>query len=125
MESLIAVLTASTTVMLNNVLQNSSSLGNQQRSPLKRPASPLPDLKDGLKLCLSSFCEKKGLSEDCATAAIAALDANGYSPYELDDEKLNIGRIRELTGFNEGQVIGLRKFAGEWIEQQDAKRARI
>ena len=48
MESLVAVLTASTTVMLNNMLQHSHGSGTQPSLPAKRPGSPLPDVKDWL-----------------------------------------------------------------------------
>lgn len=125
MESLIAVLTASTTVMLNNVLQNSQSSGSQQSPPQKRPASPLPDIQDWLRLCLCSFGEERGLSEDIVTTAIAALDSKAYTPNELGDDRLDIDRICKLTNLPEGVVVGLRKFASEWVKRQTGKRARF
>ena len=67
-ESLIAVLTASTTIMLSNVLQNSQ----------KRPTSPLPDTQDWLHVHFCSFGEERGLSKDIITAVVAALGAKGY-----------------------------------------------
>lgn len=125
MYSLIAVLTASTTIMLNNVLQNSQSSGSQQSPLANQPASPLPDVQDWLCLCLHSFGEERGLSEDVITAAIVALDGKGYTLNKLGDDRLDVDRICKLTNLPEGVIIGLRKFAGEWVKRQATKHARF
>jgi len=125
MDSLVAVLTASTTVMLSNMLQNSQGSGSQQNPLTKRPASPLPDARDWLRICVRSFGEERGLSEDVVTATIAVLDTKGYTPNELGDDRLDIDRICELTNLPEGVIVGLRKFTSEWVKRQSAKRARL
>ncbi|KAF9778350.1 hypothetical protein BJ322DRAFT_1114163 [Thelephora terrestris] len=125
MESLVAVLAASTTVMLNNMLQSSHASGSQQKPPTKRPASPLPDVKDWLHLCLRSFGEERGLMDDVVSAAIVALKAKGYTPNELCSDKLDVDRICKLTNLPEGVVIGLQIFSSEWVDRQTSKRARV
>lgn len=111
--------------MLNNMLQTSQSSASQREPPAKRPASPLPDVQDWLELCLRSFGEDRGLTEDVVTATIATLDEVGYTPKELGDDRLNIGRIHELTRLPEGVILGMRNFAREWVQRQSAKRARF
>lgn len=124
LESLVAVLAASTTVMLNNMLQGAPNLGSQQ-GPQKRPNSPLPEACDWLHLCLDSFGEERGLPKSTIATAITALAEKSYSPHELGDAQLDINRISELTGLPEGVVVGLRNFAGEWVRRQTAKRSRL
>lgn len=120
LESLVAVLAASTTVMLNNMLQGSPNLGGQQ-GPQKRPNSPLPEAGDWLHLCLNSFGEERGLPESTIAAAITGLAEKSYTPHELGDAQLDIDRVSELTKLPEGVVVGLQKFAGEWVRRQTTK----
>ena len=124
-ESLVAVLAASTTVMVNNMLQNSENQASQPSQPAKRPASPLPEVRDWLNLCISSFGEERGLPRDTITTAIATLAAKSYTPHELGNDRLDIDHISELTNLPEGVVVGLRNFAGEWVKRQTAKRSRL
>lgn len=92
---------------------------------MKRPASPLPEVRDWLRLCLSSFGEERGLSGDAVTTAVSALAAKSYTPYELGNNRLDISHISELTNFPEGVVVGLQNFASEWVKRQNAKRSRL
>jgi hypothetical protein len=124
LDSLVAVLAASTTVMLNNMLQGSPNLGSQP-GPHKRPPSPLPEAQDWLRLCLNSFGEERGLPKDTISTAITALAEKSYTPHELGDARLDIDRVSELTRLPEGTVVGLRNFAGEWVRRQTAKRSRL
>jgi hypothetical protein len=101
-----------------------SGLGNQLASSLKRPPSPLPDVHEELNHLMDSFGKFHGLSNEAVKSAFTALHDKEYSPFVLGDKDLDIKRIRELTGLNEGTVLGLRQFAGEWVERQRAKRAR-
>ena len=73
---------------------------------------------------MRSFGKSQGLSNEIVEAAIPVLNEKGYSPFVLQDKNLDIARIMELTGFSEGAVCGLRQFAGNWVERQEAKRAR-
>ena len=85
-KSLIAVLAASTTVIVNNMLQNSQNPGSQLSQPTKWPASPLPEVQDWLNICISSFGEERGLSRNTIAMAIAALAAKSYTPHELGND---------------------------------------
>ena len=72
---------------------------------------------------MRSFGKLHGLSDEIVESAFVALQEKEYSPFVLQDKDLDIARIRELTGLNEGAVLGLRQFAGSWVERQGAKRA--
>ena len=125
MESLVTVLAASTTIMLNNMMQNSQASGSQQSPLAKRPASPLPNVEDWLHICVRSFGERRKLPEAEITKAITILGKKGYTPYELGNENLKIDRICELTDLTEGVVVGLQSFSKDWVERQTVKRARV
>ena len=124
-KSLVAVLAASTTVMVNNMLQNSQNPGSQLSQPTKQPASSFPEVQDWLSICISSFGEERGLSRDTIAMAITALAAKSYTPHELGNDRLDIDHISELTGLPEGVVVGLRNFTSEWVKRQTAKRSRL
>jgi hypothetical protein len=113
-------------MMMNHMMHGGLNLGpgNQSASPLKRPLSPLPDVHEELDLLMDSFGRFHGLSDEVVRSASKALQDEGYSPFVLRDKELNTARIRELTGLSEGAVLGLRQFAGEWVDRQRAKRAR-
>lgn len=98
--------------------------GSQPVSVPKRPLSPLPDVHEELELLIHAFGKFHGLSDEVIDSAFIALHGTGYSPFVLKDKELDVARIKELTGFNEGTVLGLRQFAGDWVERQGAKRAR-
>ena len=127
MESIIALAAVSTTMMANHMMQSgfNTGLATQPASVPKRPLSPLPDVREELHLFMRSFGEFHGLSEETVESASTALKEKGYSPFVLQDKSLDIARIQELTGLNEGTVYGLRQFAGKWVEKQEAKRARL
>lgn len=69
------------------------------------------------------FGKLHGLSDEMVEAAISALDKQGYSPFVLQDKNLDVTKIEQLMGFNEGVVCGLWQFAGNWVERQNAKCA--
>ena len=113
-------------MMMNHMMQSAvnPNLGSQPVSSLKRPLSPLPDIHEELNLFMHSFGQFHGLSDEVIKSALAALQDKGYSPFVLKDKDLDVARIRELTGLNEGAVLGLRQFAGDWVERQKVKHAR-
>ncbi|KAF9778377.1 hypothetical protein BJ322DRAFT_1114188 [Thelephora terrestris] len=125
-ESMLTLMVASNTMMMNHMVQNglNSGLGNQLSPGLKRPLSPLPDVCGELKLFMNSFGEFYRLSNGVVEAAFTALQDKGYSTFVLGDKDLDIKRIGELTGLSEGVVLGLRQFAGDWVERKQAKRGR-
>ena len=105
-------------------MQNRLGVGNQITQDLKRPLSPIPDVHEELDLFMISFGKFSGLPDEEVKPAFMALKAKRYSPFVLADKELNIKRIGELTSFKEGDVLGLRKFADDWVERQKSKRAR-
>ena len=114
LDSLVSVLAASTTVMLNNMLQGSPNLGSQL-GPQKQLPSPLPEAQDWLHLCLNSFGKERGLPKDTISTAITTLTEKSYTPHELGDAWLDIDHVSKLTRLPEGTVVGLQNFAGEWV----------
>jgi len=125
-ESVLALTVASATMMMNHMMQSTlnPNLANQPVLSLKRPLSPLPDVHEELNLFMHSFGQFHGLSDEIIGSAFVALQDKGYSPFVLKDKDLDVARIRELTGLNEGAVLGLRQFAGDWVERQKVKRTR-
>jgi hypothetical protein len=113
-------------MMMNHFIQNNLDSTTRKKSPptQKHPLSPLPDVREELQLLMESFQKFYGLSDEETESAITALKEKGYTPFVLQDKSLDVGRIGELTGLNEGAVLGLRQFAGNWVERQEAKRTR-
>ena len=113
-------------MMMNHMMQNTlnPNLGNHLIPNLKRPLSPLPDVREELRLLIHSFGQFHRLPDEIVESAFAALQDKGYSPFVLKDKDLDIARVMELTNLNEGTILALRQFAGEWIERQKVKRAR-
>jgi len=113
-------------MMMNTVMNGGfgAGPGNQPVLTQKRPLSPLPDVHEELKLLMHSFGEFHGLSNEAIDFAFTALHDAGYSPFVLKDKELDLTRIKELTDFSEGAVLGLRQFAGDWVERQKPKRCR-
>lgn len=107
-------------------MQNGLHLGlaNQPVQIPKRPLSPILDVCDDLGLFMRSFGKFHGLSNEEIEPASKALQDKGYSPFALKAKDLDVRRIGELTGLNEGRVLGLREFANDWVDRQTAKRAR-
>ena len=73
---------------------------------------------------MNSFGKFHGIPDAMVESAFVALKEKGYSPFVLQDKNLDVVRIGELTGLSEGAVLGLRQFAGNWVERQEVKRAR-
>jgi len=73
---------------------------------------------------MDSFGKFCGLPDEVVGSAFIALQDKVYSPFVLADKDLDIKRIEELTNFQEGTVLGLWKFASDWVERQRGKRAR-
>lgn len=111
-------------MMMNTMMNGGFGAGSGSQQISKRPLSPLPDVHEELELLVHSFGNFHGLSDEAINSAFTALHRMGYSPFVLGDKGLDVARIRELTGLNEGAVLGLRQFAGDWVERQKAKRTR-
>jgi len=125
-ESILALTVASATMMMNQMMHGglNHSLGGPSIPVSKHPLSPLLDIHEELDLLVQSFGRFHGLSNEVVESACRALQDKGYSPFVLKDKELNVARIEELTGLDEGAVLGLRQFAGDWVNRQEAKRAR-
>ena len=107
-------------------MHNGLHLGavNQPVPIPKRPLSPLLDVREELGFFIRSFGQFHGLSDEEVESTSKALQDKGYSPFALKAKDLDVQRIGELTGLNEGRVLGLREFAVDWVDRQMAKRAR-
>jgi len=98
-----------------------SSLHNN-KTPLI-PSSPAPPVEDELRLCLEAFGRAKSLSSDIVDAAFQGLSDKGYAPDSIG--VIRVERIAELTQFREGQAASFMKFAREWSNKVEHKRAKV
>ncbi|KAF8868520.1 hypothetical protein CPB84DRAFT_1857570 [Gymnopilus junonius] len=57
------------------------------------PSSSPPAIEDELELCLESFGQSRGISEELIEKAFAALKAENYSPAVISETTLAIGRL--------------------------------
>ncbi|KAJ7887771.1 hypothetical protein B0H13DRAFT_1888726 [Mycena leptocephala] len=93
------------------------------RSPVQA-SSPPPAIEDDLDVFMDAFRHAKNMPDTRIDNAKAQLRDVCYTPDILAESSLTLERLMELTGFAEGEVHGLKKFARQWTGKMEGKRAR-
>ncbi|KAJ7715686.1 hypothetical protein B0H16DRAFT_1741745 [Mycena metata] len=91
------------------------------RSPV-RMSSPPPAID--LEVFMDAFGRAKKISAVRTDAAKTQLKESSYTPDILSESSVTSERLGELTGFAEGEVHQLKKFARQWTSKVEGKRVR-
>ncbi|KAJ6556130.1 hypothetical protein B0H19DRAFT_1376984 [Mycena capillaripes] len=93
------------------------------RSPVQ-VSSPPPAIEDDLDVFMDAYRRAKNMPDTRIDNAKAQLRDVCYTPDILAESSVTLERLMELTGFAEGEVHGLKKFARQWTGRIEGKRAR-
>jgi hypothetical protein len=93
------------------------------RSPVP-PSSPPPAIEDDLDVFMDAFRRAKNVAETRIDNAKGQLRDASYTPDIICEPSVTSERLMELTGFAEGEVHQLKKFARQWSGKMEGKRAR-
>ncbi|KIL54227.1 hypothetical protein M378DRAFT_19111 [Amanita muscaria Koide BX008] len=120
------ILTTMLAMLAQNMNQNRSSKSKVPTPPSSPicPSSPPPLLADELDKFLDAFGKAKNIPNEIISAAGVHLRSAHYMPDVIFESSVSVDRLRELTGFAEGEVHALKKFAREWSGKIAAKRAK-
>ncbi|KAJ8081482.1 hypothetical protein PM082_007327 [Marasmius tenuissimus] len=97
------------------------SLVDSSPPPLNR-SSPPPAIEDELSQCLERFGKRRKISDSLVAQAKGQLATHGYFPDALAG--LEVQRIQELTGLDEGSSEGLKRYAESYSQKIEGKRER-
>ncbi|KAJ7325466.1 hypothetical protein DFH08DRAFT_968697 [Mycena albidolilacea] len=93
------------------------------RSPVP-PSSPPPAIEDDLDVFMDAFWRAKNIADTCIDNAKDQLRDASYTPDIICEPSVASERLMELTGFAEGVVHRLKKFARQWSGKIEGKSAR-
>jgi len=87
-------------------------------------SSPPPAIVDQLDIFLELFGKANLISPEVLATAGEKLREARFMPEAISEASVTLDRLKELTGFAEGELHALKKFAREWSSKIAVKRAK-
>jgi hypothetical protein len=123
-----ALLLASIASMVSQNMQPKNSHKRHYYSPTSSssPVHPSsPPQPNELGNFLEAFGKRHRINDDMLEMAKTALQTACFMPDIITEDTVTIGRLKELTGFGEGEVHALKKFARKWsVTKSSSKQVK-